>query len=450
MRSRIRRRFQPVAGTGGVTVPPAGAGARPSAGRGSSTGKRRPAKAATGSESPLTTTITKIVDVVPLPVRIAIGTLLLLAAALAVRSWLSAIRTRRLEQQREELLGDVGLLQQALLPVVPANIGPVTTSVAYRPADGPAAGGDFYDVFPLAEGQVAIVVGDLSGHGRQALQHTALMRFTLRAYLEAGLSPRDTLKTAGAVLERQLGGSLATVVIATFRPQGRTLTYSSAGHPPPLVLGLQPGAAKQPDAPKRPGASGRQPSFSTCISPVIAVSSPLIGAGMKTGIRETTISIPGAAQICFYTDGVTDARVGQELFGERRLERALSQLGAQASAQRLVDRVASEADARPDDMAACLLSIDGGAQTPRTMREQLAIEDGSGKGAAACAERFLLACGVDRDAVDEALGSLRKRTGVTLLQVDLSGAAPKVALRPDNVTSLQALDARRAVARVSL
>lgn len=473
-RSRAGRRSRAVAGTSGAASSVAHAGAGSSSHSGSR-GKRS-ARRASGTQSPLSTTITKIVAVVPLPVRIAIGVLLLLAAALGVRSWLAATRARRLEQQREELLGDVGLLQRALLPEIPAKVGSVATSVAYRPADGPAAGGDFYDVFPLAEGEVAIVVGDLSGHGRQALQHTALMRFTLRTYLEAGLGPRETLKMAGVALERRLGGSLATVIVATYEPQERTLTYAGAGHPPPLVLGARPDAAEQGLAPGPAGrasdrgsagdpspagdrgSAGRPrapeqpqtPSFSACVSPVTVVSSPLIGAGMKTGVRETTIAIPGACQICFYTDGVTDARVGSELYGERRLERALSQLGAQASAQALIDRVASEADARPDDMAACLLFVEGGSKAPTKIRERLSIDDGMDAGAVARAERFLLACGIDRDQTGETLAALRDRKGPTLLQVDTFGEAPKVSLRSDETPSLQPLYARATAMELSL
>jgi hypothetical protein len=183
------------------------------------------------------TTITKIVGVVPTLVWALIGGLLALALALAVRSRLAALRARRLEQQRGELLADVGLLQAALLPVPPARLGPVGTSAAYRPADGPGAGGDFYDLFALDDGRLAVILGDVSGHGRQALPHTALVRFTLRAYLEAGLSPRSAVQTAGAVLERQLGESFATVAAATYHPRERILTYACAGHPPPIVIG---------------------------------------------------------------------------------------------------------------------------------------------------------------------------------------------------------------------
>ena len=303
-----------------------------------------------GRSSQIVRTITRIVSVVPTLVWTLIGVLLALALALAVRSRLAALRARRLEQQRGELLEDVGLLQAALLPLPPARLGPVGTSAAYRPADGPGAGGDFYDVFALEDGQLAVIVGDVSGHGRQALPHTALVRFTLRAYLEAGLSPRAAVQTAGAVLERQLGGSFATVVVATYQPRERTLIYACAGHPPPLVLGSQ------------------------SIAPITVCSSPPIGAGMRTGTRQTVVSVPGRSQVCFHTDGVTEARVGGELFGAERLARTLAVLGPGATASALLDRVAEETDARPDDMAACLLGVEGGAAAPVVLLEELELD----------------------------------------------------------------------------
>lgn len=372
---------------------------------------------------PIVKTITKIVGVVPLAVRLLIGVLLALAVALAVRSGLAALRTRRLERHRAQLLQDVGLLQGALLPVSPARIGPVGTSVAYRPADGPGAGGDFYDVFALEGGLIGVVVGDVSGHGRQALPHTALLRFTVRAYLEAGLSPREVLRTAGTVLERQLGESFATVVAATYHPRERVLTYSCAGHPPPIVVGN--GAA---------------------ITTVTASASPPIGTGMQTGARQTVISLPGAARVCFHTDGLTEARTGSDLFGAERLARAVHELEPGSGASALLDRVAEQTDARPDDMAACLLALDGPEQPPRVLLEQLEL---SSEDACERAERFLAACGVDDAQAAEKMGAayaMVKQAGVALLEVRFVDGSPQVSVGSDNVASLHSAQSARAAA----
>ena len=374
--------------------------------------------------SPLVTTITKIVGVVPTPVRVLIGALLALALALAVRSRLAARRARRLERQRAQLLEDVGLLQAALLPVPPARLGPVGTTAAYSPAAGPAAGGDFYDVFALDDGQLAVIVGDISGHGRQALPHTALVRFTLRAYLEAGLSPRGAVQTAGAVLERQLGGSYATVVAAVYNPRERVLVYACAGHPPPVVLG---------------SASGARP-----LVPVIASSSPPIGVGMATGVRQTIVSIPGRSQVCFYTDGVTEARVGSELFGAERVAAALAALGPQASASALLDRVAERSDSRPDDMAACLLSIEGGDAGPSALAEELELD--REEAASERTEQFLLACGVPSRDVAEAMSSAHAaaaRAGSVVLEVRRGDGPTRVCLQRENLAYLHTRHAAR-------
>jgi serine phosphatase RsbU (regulator of sigma subunit) len=380
-----------------------------------------------GRPSPIVTTITRIVAVVPSAVWILIGALLALALGMAVRSRFVALRARRLESQRRELLEDVGLLQAALLPIAPARLGPVGTSVAYRPAEGPGAGGDFYDVFALDDGRLAVIVGDVSGHGRQALPHTALIRFTLRAYLEAGFSPRSAMQTAGVVLERQLDGSFATVVAAIYHPRDRTLSYACAGHPPPIVRG------------------------SNSIEPITVCSSPPIAVGMRTGTRQTVVSVPGWSQVCLYTDGVTEARVGSELYGAERLAGALAELGPRATASALLQRVTEETSARPDDMAACLLSVEGGDGAPKVLVEE--IEFDHDELADDRMERFLLACGVERQDLAELIRSARTvagRVGAVVLELDFSDGSPEVALRRDKVALLQKPHVRpRADASVS-
>jgi len=418
--------------------------------------------------SPITTTITRIVGVIPTFVWALIVALAALALALAVRTRLAALRARRLERQRGELLADVGLLQAALLSTPPARLGPVGASVAYRPADGPGAGGDFYDVFALEDGRVGVIVGDVSGHGRPALPHTALVRYTLRAYLEAGQSPREAVRTAGSVLERQLAGSFATVVLATYHPRERTLTYACAGHPPPLVLGgagsrqavaaRQEVAVQQAVAPRQTAAPA-SPGSARPLPPVTAGAAPPLGAGMRTGTRQSVISIPGRAQLCFYTDGLTEARVGpggeRELYGADRLACALAELGPTASAEKLLDRVARDTSARPDDMACSLLTIEGEDDPPVTLVEEALLGGAEldadiDRVASERTVRFLLACGAEPVEIPELMRSaaeLAGRWGAVLVEVDMDATAgrSRVALRPDNVAPLRTAGAALAV-----
>jgi hypothetical protein len=374
------------------------------------------------SQPALVKTFTKIVGVVPTPVWILIGALIVLALMLGVRSLFSGVRTRRLVRQRGQLLEDVGLLQAALLPEPPARLGPVATSVAYRPADGPGAGGDFYDVFALEDGEIAVIVGDVSGHGREALPHTALVRFTVRAYLEAGLSPRRALQTAGNVLDRQLAGSFATVIAATYNPRERKLTYASAGHPPPLMLGEEERAAR-------------------ALEPVTSCSAPPVGAGMPTGTRQTVVSIAGPTRLCFHTDGVTEARIDEQLFGAERLAAALAGLDHDADASALLDRVSELSDARPDDMAACLLRVHDGQGSPAIALEQLELTRELLAGGRV--ERFLLDCGVElgeaESIVQDARQRLQRVDRVMLELVPDADRPPIISLIDDNVIRTAAL-----------
>src|SRR5205823_5213529 len=178
---------------------------------------------------------------VPVPVpdwsKPIIVALLLIALWFGVRSRVAGVRARRLERQRASLLSDLGAMQGALVPEGPRRLGPLDVSVAYRPAEGPAAGGDFYDVFEPRPGQIAVVLGDVAGHGHEALKQAALTHFTLRAYLQAGLEPRAALALAGQVLCDPTGERYATVAVAVYDEPSSTLTYALAGHPPPMLLG---------------------------------------------------------------------------------------------------------------------------------------------------------------------------------------------------------------------
>ena len=374
----------------------------------------------TGDEEPnvVTETVDRLVEVVPDSLKVALAALAALSILLGVGYLLAALRARRLARQRGELLQEVGLLQTALLPPVPDKIGALRTSVAYRPADGPGAGGDFYDVLPLAGGRVGFILGDVSGHGRGALARTAFMRYTLRAYLEAGLEPRVALQVAGRVIDDNLGGDFATVLLAVHDPETGSLTYATAGHPAPIVVGPQPH------------------------EPVTAGSSPPIGVGVRTGLRQTTVPLVPGSVAALFTDGLMEARTQDGILGRERLAKLLDEIRETASARRLLDRVASVANVRSDDMAAVVVSPTTGVTAGLFRTEQLELSARELEGP--IARRFLAACGLSEVEVDDAEQDARllaERFGGVVLHV-VFGNRMRVEVLPRNVESIEAASRR--------
>ena len=318
---------------------------------------------------------------IPLPVPDWSKPIILLLAVIAIafgfRWAVTSRRARGLQREQAVLSEDVWALQAALVPAAPAGLDGVDVSVAYRPADGPGAGGDFYDVFELAPGRLAMILGDVAGHGRGALRDAALTRYTVRAYLQAGMSPRAALALAGTTLSPAGSELMATVAVAIFDAETGALTYALAGHPPPIVTGI--------DLP--------EPLHVCCSAP--------LGSHLPTGRRQTTVSLPAGASACFYTDGLTEARCssGEKLLGRQRLRNLLESLEGPSDAVRLLDAVRRAADATPDDMAACILTsraLTDGA--PRSHAEELELDrlDLAGDRL----PKFLAATGVAAEAIE--------------------------------------------------
>ena len=409
-------------GNGATTFGPASptAGSGPVANTDFAGAAKKPKKsAAPDTESPVTRTVTRtvrdIVKVVPKSAKMALAALAALAVLFGTGYLLMALRARRLGRQRRELLQEVGLLQGALLPAVPATIGALRTSVAYRPADGPGAGGDFYDVLPLAAGRVGFILGDVSGHGHEALQRTAFMRYTLRAYLEAGLEPRVALQVAGRVIDDNLGGDFATVLLAVHDPNSGTLTYASAGHPGPIVIG-----------------NGREHE------PVTAASSPPIGIGERTGLRQTTVPLTHGSVACLFTDGLTESRTEDGILGRWRLQKLLKELGPGAEAEQLLEKVASVARVTSDDMATCLIAPAAGATAGGFQTEQLELS--SRELDSPLAMTFMSACAVPEAETARALHEAKLvagQFGGVVLHVVL-GNRRTVEVLPRNVESIEA------------
>ncbi|MBW3652360.1 MAG: serine/threonine-protein phosphatase [Actinobacteria bacterium] len=322
----------------------------------------------------------------------------------------SGTRVRSRRRRIEQLLEDNAALQAALLPEVPSQIGALLTTVAYRPADGPAGGGDFYDAFELPGGRVGLLLGDISGHGRQALAKTTLVRFTVRAHLEAGLSPREAIAIAGRSLDGRLSDDFATVIAAVHDPDKGTLTYASAGHPPPIVVG-----------PPRH-------------RPVTVSSAPPIGVGFPTGQRQTVLPMPDGTSVLLCSDGLLEARIDGVPIGSQRLGAWLAELGPDATARALLDRVIASAGAIRDDLTACVLHAAPGARAPAARVEQVTLDvlDTDGPDL----DGFLAACGVsqsDRLIVCRRVSEQLDSTGSVVIDIEV-GEHPTVsiALTGDN------------------
>jgi hypothetical protein len=349
-----------------------------------------------------------IVEVVPAPLRALVAGLAALSILLALAYGLTLLRNRRLAGQQRELLGRVGLLQAALLPELPDSFGSCRASVAYRPADGPGAGGDFYDVLPLGGGKTAVLIGDVSGHGRAALGRTALARYTLRAYLEAGLEPREALQIAGSVMAGKLEGDFVTALLAIHDAAAGTLTYATAGHPPPIVIS------------------------STEFEPVLVATSPPLGVGASSGQRQTTLPFPRGAIACFYTDGLSEARSAGKQLGAPGLERIVRELGPEITADQVIERVAGSARRVTDDAAACVIRAEEGATIVRSRVERLELSRAELRGS--MLRDFLDACGVSIHGVRAAerdANEVAHRMGGALVEVRMGDRSQVDVLEPD-------------------
>jgi serine phosphatase RsbU (regulator of sigma subunit) len=352
----------------------------------------------------------------PLPVpdwsKPIIALLLVLVLGFALRWWVASRRARMLEAQQRSLIRDLDVLQAALVPEVPSTVGGLDVSVAYHPAEGPAAGGDFYDVFQLDEHRVAVMLGDVTGHGHEALQRATQARYTLRAHIQEERMPRRALARTSQALTEPGFEQLATVALAVFDHRRGTLTYALAGHPAPILLGT-----RAPEAP-------------------LACSSPPLGWDMPTGRRQRTVSLPAGARVCFFSDGLIEARMGTSrsahgtrpvLLGPGRLRRLIEALPPQQGAPELLAAVREHSLATPDDMAACIITARDGRPAANVDIEELEVGEATLE--RGLLDSFLSTLGLSESVKKGLMASVRERlrdSETATVLVDRAARKPRV------------------------
>ncbi len=253
---------------------------------------------------------------------------------------------REAASSRDHLVGLAEALQASLLPPHLPVIPGLELASRYRAAGGEGqVGGDFFDVFPLADGGWAVTVGDVSGRGPRAAALTALARYTIRAAAVGFTRGSDVLRVLNDVVLRELeatdelGERFLTVAYLVLKtaPDGVTVSLACGGHPAPLVL-RDSGDLEETEC-----------------------RGELVGAFEAMEVADVQVALsPGDAMVVF-TDGAIEGRGADGPFGEERLREVVRRcrgLSAQQVAETLEDAVLDYLGGRgQDDMAIVVLRL---------------------------------------------------------------------------------------------
>jgi GAF domain-containing protein len=248
------------------------------------------------------------------------------------RAGLALDNSRLYRQQRHV----AEVLQQSMLTELPTITG-MELHARYLPAqDGAAVGGDWYDAFAQPDGSVMLAVGDVSGHDIEAAATMGQLRNLVRG---DAFGRDDEPGPLLSQLDRALRGlrvpAAATVVLARLRREGDgyTLSYSNAGHPPPLLL--------LPD--------GRVEVWWT--NP-----EPLLGLTSRSERATHQRRIPRGATLVLYTDGLVEMPGRLLDDGILLVEQALRN-NAELPGEELCTRLIAAASRRADDIALLLIRL---------------------------------------------------------------------------------------------
>ncbi|ETK32093.1 ATP-binding SpoIIE family protein phosphatase [Microbispora sp. ATCC PTA-5024] len=208
---------------------------------------------------------------------------LLAAAQLGVPAALTIFHGHRHRQQVEA----VEILQRGIRPGAPPVLPGLEISFRYEPA-AERVGGDWFDVIPLPGSRVALVVGDVMGHGLPAAAVMGQLRTAVQTLASLDLPAEQVLHSLDEMAQRLAAQTLTTCVYCVYDPVLRRCTIASAGHLPPVLV--------------RPDGGADLLSPPRC---------PPIGLG-RTPFETMEIAAEDGSMLVLYTDGLVEQR-GQDI-----------------------------------------------------------------------------------------------------------------------------------------
>ena len=222
-------------------------------------------------------------------------------------------------------------LQLAFLHI-PSQIGRVRLGHLYRSATESAlVGGDFYDVFEVRDSKIVVLIGDVAGHGIRAARTATLVKDVVHAFAHDQREPAEVLQSTNRLLvEKDLKGFVSLFLGVLDSDTGR-FRFASAGHPMTFLR-------------RRSGE-------------VEAVGGPAppMGVFPDASWRQGEIDLQADDVLLLYTDGLIEARRGDEFFGESGLRALLA-------------RRETAVEELPEVILAEVLSFSGGS-----LRDDIAI-----------------------------------------------------------------------------
>ena len=242
-----------------------------------------------------------------------------------------AIEHARLHAQRHV----VEAMQRAMLPAALPVIPGMSLSASYRPAAVDArVGGDWYDVFELGRGRVALVIGDVVGRGVEAGALMAQVRTALRAYALEGHPPATVIELLNGLFASGRPTRLTTLAYLVLDPEASTLVMISAGHLPPIVVDPA-GRARLLDV----------------------EGDPPVGAFKPAAYVEREVPIEPGSRVVLVTDGAAEVR-GEAI--DAGLERLRVLCEQEPDARRLCEAINSGAASNgpsDDDIAVLVADL---------------------------------------------------------------------------------------------
>lgn len=259
------------------------------------------------------------------------GQRLTMIAVRDISQWLEVQEELRTQRELSRVL------QLSMLDDIPARLGRFDLATRYLPAARDAIiGGDWYDATWLADGRLAVSVGDVGGHGIPAASMMGKMRAVLDTLLLGETDPAAILADANRMLSRLAERTrtidagmdlLATATLGILHEDADELELASAGHPLPLLLDAVTGVVRVLE---------QQPGL-------------MLGVDPDIGYDAARIALPRRGALLWFTDGLYERRREAIDLSLRRLAASLTEVVGRR-AEEIADRALAAAPGTPEDL----------------------------------------------------------------------------------------------------